>query len=141
MVLEAMPLSVIKSQRSTSDMQFLHTARELESRTRRKCLSAPKRFTFYGLQELWLTARHIYSYVKQGNSVYPTTQHEAQMRRDMFITAGCLLQDYTSQLELLTQDNVLTVEANEELSPFVDEEIKLIKAVIKADKARYADLP
>ena len=136
-----MRLSVIKSKRSTSDMQFLYTARELESKTRHKCLTAPKRYTFYGLQELWLTARHIYSNVKQGNSIYPTSQHEAQMRRDLFIMAGCMLQDYVSQLELLTQDDVLPVDAHEELSALVDSEIKLLKAVIKSDKSRYENLP
>ena len=136
-----MPLSVIRSKRSTADMQFLYTARSLESKTRKRCLAAPKRYTFFGLQELWLTARHVYSNVKKANSIYPTTQHEAQMRKDFLILAGCLLQDYVSQLELLTQDGIFMPSSHEELSALVDDEIKLIKAVIKSDKSRYADLP
>lgn len=133
-------MSVIKSQRSTSDMQFLHTARELESKTRRRCVSAPKRFTFYGLQELWLTSRHIHGNVKKGNSVYPQNQHEAQIRKDYFIYALSELQDYVSQLELLIEDSVLTTTASKELSALVDTEIRLVKAVIKSDKSRYANL-
>lgn len=134
-------MSVIKSKRSTSDMQFLHTARTLEVQTRRRCVAAPKRFTFYGLTELWLTARRIHGNVKKGNSVYPQNQHEVQIRRDYFIYANSELQDYVSQLETLMEDNVLPPTAGEELSALIDEESRLIKAVMKSDKSRYADLP
>ena len=134
-------MSVIKSNRAVSDTQFLYLARELESKTRRRCLSAPKRFTFYGLQELWLSARRTYEGVKKGNSVYPHNQHEVQIRRDFFICAGVELQNYISQLELLVEDGVFSPETIRELSDIVNQEIRLIKAVIKSDKDRYSNLP
>ena len=134
-------MSVLKSRRSVSDVHFLYLARELEAKTRRRCLSAPKRFTFYGLHELWLSARRIYENVKKGNSVYPQNQHEAQIRKDCFIFAGMELQNYISQLELLVEDRVLSPEAIQELAENVDQELKLIKAVIKSDKERYSNLP
>lgn len=134
-------MAVHKSERQESEVQFLHTARELESKTRRRCVAAPKRYTFYGLQELWATARRIHSCVKQANSVYPLNQHEAQIRRDHFINAHTALQDYVSQLELLASDDILPPNAVEELAKLSYTEDKLIKAVVKSDRARYAKLP
>ena len=133
-------MSVLLKNRHESEAQFIHTARELEAKTRRKCIGAPKRYTFYGLQELWATARRIHSNVKQANSVYPVNQHEAQMRRDFFISARAELQDYISQLELLFNDRILLPEACEELVELVDKEDHSIKAVMKTDRSRYANL-
>lgn len=45
-------MSVIKSQRSNSAVEFLHTARELELFTIRKVVNFPKRYTFYVSQPL-----------------------------------------------------------------------------------------
>ena len=133
-------MSVIKSKRSVSTMQFLQTARELEKETRRLCVNGPKRYTFFGLQDLWQTSREVYGCVKKGNSVYPTNQHEVQMRRDYFITAGCELQDYISQLELLIDDGIIPPAAAERVSTLVSTEIGLIKALLKSDKERYRNL-
>lgn len=133
-------MSVIKSKRSTSDAQFLNTARELESKTRRACLRCPKRYTFYGLQELWQTSRRVYSNVKKANSINPKNSHEFQIRKDLFIQAMIELQDYVSQLEIMTEDGIFTPAAESTLPEVVDKEIKLIKGVMKSDRARYQGL-
>lgn len=134
-------MSVLLKNRHESEAQFIHTARDLEAKTRRRCVNAPKRYTFYGLQELWATARRIHSDVKQANSVFPANQHEVQIRRDFFIRARAELQDYISQLELLLEDGILTPTAAEELAGLVDQEERLVKAVMKSDRTRYAKLP
>lgn len=133
-------MSVIRSKRTTSDAQFLNTARELESKTRRACLRCPKRYTFYGLQELWQTSRRIHSYVKQANSVNPANKAEVQIRRTFFIYALAAVQDYVSQLELMTEDGIFTPASEEKLPELVDLEFRLIKGTMKSDKARYKDL-
>lgn len=134
-------MSVLLKNRHESEAQFIHTARELEAKTRRRCVNAPKRYTFYGLQELWATARRIHSDVKQANSVFPANQHEVQIRKDFFIRARAELQDYISQLELLLEDGILTTTAADELAGLVDQEDRLVKAVMKSDRTRYANLP
>ena len=134
-------MAVLVPNRTKSDAQFLNTARELEKCTRKRCISAPKRYTFYGLQELWQTSRRIHSGVKRGNSIYPNNQHEAQMRRDCFMQARADIQDYVSQLELLLDDQILGIPAGEELSGLVGKEDGLIQSLMKSDKARYASLP
>ena len=133
-------MSVLLKDRKESEAQFIYTARELEAKTRRRCVNAPKRYTFYGLQELWATSRRIHSNVKQANSVFPANQHEAQIRRDFFIHARAELQDFISQLELFLEDGIMTPAAADELAGLVDKEDRLVKAVMKSDKTRYENL-
>ena len=93
-------MSVIKSKRSTSDMEFLATARKLEIYTIQKCVNFPKRYTFYVSQPLAAAATRIYEDVKRANSIYPLNQHEVQIRRDYFLHANAELQSMISQLEV-----------------------------------------
>lgn len=84
-------MSVIRSARSVSNVQFLYTARAIQLYTIQKCVGFPKRYTFYVSQPLAAIATRIYENVKCGNSIYPTNQHEVQLRRDYFLRAGAEL--------------------------------------------------
>jgi len=134
-------MSVIKSKRTTSDAQFLNTARELERKTRQACLHAPKRYTFFGIQEFYLTSRKIHSCVKRANTINPTNKNDASERRKLFIEAMCWLQDYVSQLELLIEDGIFTPSQDENLPDLVDLEARLIKGTMKSDRERFKNLP
>lgn len=81
-------------------MEFLHTARELEMYSIRKCVNFPKRFTFYLNQPIANIATRIYENVKMANSIYPTNQHEVQMRRDLLLRANAELYNLVSQIEV-----------------------------------------
>ena len=133
-------MSVRLKNRKTSEAQFLSTARSLELETRKRCISAPKRYTFYGLQEIWATARRIHGNVKKANTVFPTNNHEFQTRRDFLILANAELQDYISQLEGLLEDQVFTPTAAKILSDLASSEERLIKALMKSDKTRFEKL-
>ena len=134
-------MSVIRSARSTSTAQFLMTARELQIYTIQKCVGFPKRYTFYVSQPLAAIATRIYENVKMGNSIYPSNQHEAQMRRDYFLRAGAELQNLISQIETAYELFQFEARIMEYWMELVDTESKLIKALLKSDKARYKDLP
>lgn len=134
-------MSVIRSQRTTSDMQFLATARALQLFTIRRCVAFPKRFTFYISQPIAAIGTRIYEDVKRGNSIYPTNQHEAQIRRDYFIHALAELQNMISQLEVASELFGIDSSVMKEWMGLVDSEIKLLKALQKSDKARYKELP
>jgi hypothetical protein len=136
-----MLMSVIRSKRTTSDMQFLATARALQLLTIRRCVGFPKRFTFYVSQPLAAISTRIYEDVKRGNSIYPTNQHEAQLRRDYFLSANAELQNIVSQIEVAVELFGIEGHVLEEWMGLVASEIKLIKAVLSKDKARYKDLP
>ena len=135
------PLSVIKSKRSTSDMEFLATARKLEIYTIQKCVNFPKRYTFYVSQPLATAATRIYEDVKRGNSIYPLNQHEVQIRRDYFLHANAELQSMISQLEVAQELFGIEMDTLKYWMDIVDTEIRLVKAVLKSDRARYKDLP
>ena len=138
---EVVPLSVIKSKRSTSDMEFLATARKLEIYTIQKCVNFPKRYTFYVSQPLAAAATRIYEDVKRGNSIYPLNQHEVQIRRDYFLHANAELQSMISQLEVAQELFGIEMDTLKYWMDIVDTEIRLVKAVLKSDRARYKDLP
>ena len=127
-------MSVYKALRGDSSVQFVETARKLAVHTRKCCLKMPKRYTFYGAQELSALADTVY--------------HEAQLRRDHLIEANATLQALIGQLgimaDLLKQnpeklrwlDNSL-----EEWASLISEEAKLISGVKKSDKERFKNLP
>lgn len=108
----------------------------------------PKRYTFYGAQELSALADTVYNEVKKANSIFPGNQHEAQLRRDHLTEANATLQALIGQFgimaDLLKQnpekikwlDNAL-----EEWARLIMEEAKLISGVKKSDKERYKKLP
>ena len=134
-------MSVIRSARSVSEVQFLHTARELQIYTVQKCVGFPKRYTFYVSQPLAAVATRIYEDVKRGNSIYPANQHEVQLRRDYFLQALAELQNLISQVEVAYELFRFDANIMEHWMDLVDTEMKLIKALLKSDKSRYKDLP
>ena len=134
--------SVLKGDRNQSQMDFLAVARDLQKHTITKCVNFPKRYTFYVSEPLAKLATEIYQQVKRGNSIYPTNQHEAQMRRDCFLMAKAMLYDFVSQLEVAKE--VIAEFDSEALKywmQIVKREIGLIDGVLKNDRKRYKQLP
>lgn len=134
-------MSVIKSKRSESEMEFIHTARQLQIFSIQKCVSFPKRYTFYVGQPIANAAVRIYEYVKCANSIYPTNQHEAQLRRDYMLRANAELNSLVSQIEVAHELFGLETEKIRCWMEIVQKEIRLVKGAIKRDKERYKDLP
>ena len=141
-------MSVYKALRGDSPVQFVETARKLAVFTRKNCLKMPKRYTFYGAQELSALADVVYNEVKMANSIFPGNQADAQLRRNHLTEANAALQALVGQLgimaDLLKQnpekltwlDNAL-----EEWAIMITDEAKLISGVKKSDKERYKKLP
>ena len=140
-------MSVLKSKRGKSAMQFLDTARELEVYTIRQCARFPKRFMFLITKDIVSLAKAIYNNVKAANSVYPTNTDEVQLRRNYLITANCELQCLLSQLDIArdfvrgTRDNKpIQSGVWQKWADLITEEAKLISAVKNKDKERFKDL-
>lgn len=136
-----MDMSVLKSDRDTSEIEFLNNARKLEMFTIQKCVSTiPKRYTFYIGNHLADSAHAIYSNAVKGNSIYPTNKHEAQIRNDYFIKAVVEARNLVSQIELAHEMLHFDVKVMREWMKLVSDEIALLKGVIKKDQARYKNL-
>lgn len=94
-------MSVRKNQRGESNMQFLDTARNINVAVRKLVSRLPKRYTFLGGTELVRLAADVHHNLKGANSVYPTNQHEFQIRRDYLIHANASLQMLLDELDIL----------------------------------------
>ena len=133
-------MSVIRSQRAESEMEFIYTARELQKYTIQKCVGFPKRYTFYVSQPIANSATRIHQYVKMANSVYPTNAHEVQIRRDYLIKANAELNSLVSQIEVAHELFGLEPNVMKHWMDIVEKEIRLVKGTMKKDKERYKNL-
>jgi hypothetical protein len=134
-------MSVIKSKRGESEMEFIHTARQLHIHTIQKCVGFPKRYTFYVSQPLAEMATRIHEYVKCANSIYPVNQHEVQMRRDYLLRANAELNSMISQIEVANELFGIEGDKMKFWLEIVEKEIRLVKGTLKKDRERYKDLP
>ena len=82
----------------------------------------------------------IYELAKCGNSIYPTNQHEVQLRKDYFLKAKAELYSLISQVEVACELFNIENKALKYWMNLINNEINLIKGVIKSDKNRYSNL-
>ena len=136
-----MPLSVIKSKRDESEIEFVHTARQLQIHTIQKCVNFPKRYTFYVSQPIAACATRIHEYVKCANSIYPLNQHEAQLRRDYMLRANAELNSLVSQIEVANELFGIEGDKLKYWMDIVEKEMRLVKGTMKKDRERYKNLP
>lgn len=134
-------MSVIKSNRAESEMEFIHTARQLQIHTIQKCVNFPKRYTFYVSQPIAECATRIHEYVKCANSIYPVNQHEVQMRRDYLLRANAELYSLISQIEVANELFGIEADKMKYWMEIVEKEIRLVKGTMKKDRERYKNLP
>ncbi len=132
-------MSVIKSKRGESQVQFLQTARDLLRFTQEQVVKLPKRYTFFGKQQTFDCANRMMTNVKKGNSIFPRNKHEVQLRRDYFLNALAELQmlsEHIDDLKMLfnIKDTVII-----EWLRLLTDEIKLLKALTKKDADRFKD--
>ena len=133
-------MSVIKSKRTQSEMQFIYTARELQIYSIQKCVGFPKRYTFYVSQPIANAATRIHEYVKMANSVYPLNAHEVQMRRDYLLRANAELNSLVSQIEVAGELFGLDPNVMKHWMDLVEQEIRLVKGTLKKDRERYREV-
>lgn len=129
-------MSVPKSERSESEAEFLSTARELEIFTIRTCVEFPGRYTYYISSKLAESTYMIYSYAKKGNSIWPTNDHERQIRRDFFLRALAEAEAVVSQIEIAYELLHYDLKTQKKWSELLTKEIALLKGVIKKDRRK-----
>lgn len=140
-------MSVLKSKRGESVVQFLDTARELEIYTIKQCAKFPKRYMFLITKDIVALASATYNDVKAANSIYPTNAAEVQMRRNYIIRANCNLQCLISQIDI-AREFVRTTDGNKSIkstvwqqwADLITTEARLLASLKESDKKRYAAL-
>lgn len=129
-------------------MQFVETARRLEIHAFSVCTKAPKRYLPFLTGRIFELASTVHEEVRAANNIYPTSQHELQMRRDHLINANIALQNLSPKLTLLYDSILQNPEkcpwidhAMQEFGQYIVDEAQLISKVKKADRERFKDLP
>lgn len=130
-------MSVIKSKRTESTMQFLETARELARFTKQQCINFPKRYTFFGGQRTYDCAYKMLENVKKGNSTFPRNTHEVQVRRDYFMAALAELNALCEYIDDARSTFPIKDTIMLQWLTMVTDEMRLIKAIMQKDKERY----
>ena len=140
-------MSVPKSQRSESSMQFIQTARELKQHTLTVIKKCPKRLQFFLLAPIYEEAREVLHSVKAANNTFVHNAHEAQIRADYLGRANVVLQNLADDLEDLYEELInnedrykWVANAMQKHGELISAEAKLIGKVRKSDKERYKGL-
>lgn len=128
-------MSVPKSKRGESEMEFLQQARKLWGFTIQKCAQFPKKYTFYVGQPIAGCATRILECVKRANSIYATNEHETQMRLDELLQAKAELYALLSLIEGARELFGISGDAMKQWAALIDTEINLVQGLIKADRA------
>lgn len=133
-------MSVVKSERTQSTMEFLDNAHKLYIYTVQQCVNFPKRYTFYVSTEIAKTAGDILVSLKSGNSIYPRNAHEVQVRRDWFMKAYTQIQSLISLINAAHEMFGISGKTMQRWMEMISIETNLIKGVLEADKKRFKHL-
>ena len=127
---------------------------KLYKKTVDACLKMPKRYTYLILQDVIQLAGRVMDNTKAANSVFPTNQHEAQIRRDHWIHARADLEALSSRIDrfleipetLRYKDEIsgrtkgITESELEEIADLIIQERGLITKALESDKERFKNL-
>ena len=133
-------MSVLKSKRGESVLQFIDTALQLETYTLKQCVKFPKRYTFFITTELVRLSQSIFNNVKSANSIFPSGEYEVKLRAEYLTKANCDLQCLISQLGVAKELFGSEVKSSVWCTwmDLIQTEVKLISAVKKKDKERIS---
>lgn len=141
-------MSVLKSKRGQSSMEFVETARVLEVKVLHLCIRSPKRLTFFLTTEVMHLASEVHNEVRTANNTYPRNKHEAQLRRDHLTAGNNALMNLVPKLALLYDALLLDEKCRQwcdnaisEIADLIKKEKDLIRATKKAEAERYRSLP
>lgn len=136
-------MSVLARNRSTSAMEFLNTAHELEKFTIEACHREnviPKRYRLSKGKDLMESAKIVNNNVIYANSVFPKTKAEYQRRIKFQKRAIMEIQIMLKDLRLLSEILPISDSVLEKWTGYLINEEGYIKAWMQSDKGRFDKL-
>ena len=136
-------MSVLARNRSTSAMEFLNTAHELEKFTIEACHREnviPKRYRLSKGKDLMESAKIVNNNVIYANSVFPRTKEEDQRRIKLQKRAIMEIQIMLKDLRLLSEILPISDSVLEKWTGYLINEEGYIKAWMQSDKGRFDKL-
>ena len=132
-------MSVKACDRSTSNMEFLKNARDIEINIIKCTISKSKKYRFF-YQKLIDMSIELLNHIKRGNSIYVENKIDLGIRNQEFKLAMAECQALLSQIEImyfLFKDDGISIKLIENIASMINEEIKLLKGLLKSDKEKY----
>lgn len=136
-------MSVLARNRSTSAMEFLNTAHEIEKFTIEACHREnviPKRYRLSKGKDLMESAKIVNNNVIYANSVFPRTKAEYQRRIKFQKRAIMEIQIMLKDLRLLSEILPISDSVLEKWTGYLINEEGYIKAWMQSDKGRFDKL-
>ena len=136
-------MSVLARNRSTSALEFLNTAHELEKFTIEACHREnviPKRYRLSKGKDLMESAKIVNNNVIYANSVFPRTKAEYQRRIKFQKRAIMEIQIMLKDLRLLSEILPISDSVLEKWTGYLINEEGYIKAWMQSDKGRFDKL-
>lgn len=131
------------------------TAIKLYKKVVEVCAKMPKRYTYLLLQDVLQLAGRVMDNAKGANSVFPTNQHEVQIRRDYWIHARANLQALSTRIDRFMEvpgtlnyhdektgrTKGVTLKELEDVADLIISEMALITSALEDEKKRFKNLP
>ena len=133
-------MSVYKSKREESSVQFLETAREIQIHTIRQLAKIPNKYKYYLSGEIAALAAKGHTLLKEANSIFPKSKAEAEMRILRFTEANAAYQALVSQIGVAEEFADFSDSSMTAWMDLISKELVMIKRLISSDKERYGKL-
>lgn len=130
-------MTVPKSKRRETKMEFVHNARVIED----FCIRHWDMNLSNVLQKCIQISADIYSNVLQANSIYPVNQQEFKERILCLKRALSLIYSLKGQISLGYRHQKISTSVVKEINEYIEKQKRLLKGIIKKDKERYKGLP
>lgn len=130
-------MTVPKSKRKPTTMQFLHTARVLES----YCVERWDNSSSTLLREVVLLSVQVHIHASAANSIYPENQGEAKERKKQLKLALASIFSLKHQVSIAYRHQLISTGVVKELNEHIEHEKALLKGILKKDRERYKGLP
>ena len=133
-------MSVYKNKRNPSDIQFLTTAKDIQVHTVRQLAKIPNKERYLLANEVASLAAQAHILLKEANSIHPKNRRLADERLNRLVDAYAKYQALISQIGVAEEFGKFTDTAMTKWMQLINEELRLIKALIASDEERYKNL-
>lgn len=130
------------------------TAIKLYQKVVMVCLKMPRRYTYLMLKDVIELSGQAMDNAKMANSVFPTNQHEVQIRRDYWIHARATVQALSTRIdrffdarwtlqyhdERTGKTKGISIGELEEIADLIGQEQALITEALQSEKERFKNL-
>ena len=129
--------NVLRRKRSVSELEFYHNAEELRVELTRFVMSeknVPKKYRFVFAQPVVNMLRLMMNNIIAANTVYPTNEHELEMRRDYQTKAIINCEQLIQELQYMMAILPIGADQMKSIAERMITETRLLKAWRKSNK-------